>query len=41
MGETNKWIIVQDNEKSLDQVEFVGDQNTLINNMLSRMKEDK
>jgi hypothetical protein len=41
MGGTNKWIIVEDSEKNLEQTEFVGDQNTLINNMLNRMKEDK
>jgi hypothetical protein len=41
MGGTNKWIIVEDSERNLDQTEFVGDQNTLINNMLNKMKEDK
>jgi len=41
MGGTNKWIIVEDSEKTLESTEFVGDQNTLINNMLSKMKEDK
>jgi len=25
MGGTNKWIIVEDSEKSLDSLEFVGD----------------
>lgn len=41
MAETNKWIIIQSSEKDLDTIEFVGDQNTLINKMLSQMKEDK
>ena len=41
MGGTNKWIILQDNEQNLDHTEFVGDQNTLINTLLTQMKEDK
>ena len=41
MGSTNKWVILEDVDKSLDQIEFVGDQNTLINNMLAKMKEEK
>lgn len=41
MGDTNKWIILQDDDKALENTEFVGDQNTLITNMLARMKEDK
>ena len=41
MADTNKWVILQDDDKALDNIEFVGDQNTLITNMLARMKEDK
>lgn len=41
MGETNKWIVVQDDDKSVERTEFVGDQNALITKMLAQMKEDK
>ena len=27
MGETNKWIMVEDSDKTLDKTKFVGDDN--------------
>lgn len=39
MASTNKWTVLQDAEYT--NVEFVGDQNQLINTMLTQMKQDK
>lgn len=40
VGQTNKWIIIQDNEDFLEKTFYTDDEDKLLTNLIEQMRKD-